>query len=139
LNSVTTANLENIEGIVKLDCEIIGNMSRRKHIEKIVGEGRCLIIKEEDEVQAFLLFDTNFFECSFISLIIVSKAARRKGYATALISSFENIAPTQKIFSSTNQSNTNMQKVFEFNGFVRSGYVENLDDGDPEIIYFKLI
>lgn len=60
MNSVTTANLENIEGIVKLDCEIIGNMSRRKHIEKIVGEGRCLIIKEEDEVQAFLLFDTNF-------------------------------------------------------------------------------
>ncbi|KMP98429.1 acetyltransferase [Bacillus cereus] len=32
-------------------------------------------------------------------------------------------SPTQKIFSSTN-------------GFVRSGIVENLDEGDPEIIFY---
>ncbi|MGE7924021.1 GNAT family N-acetyltransferase [Viridibacillus arvi] len=139
MNSVITAKVEDIEAIVKLDCEIIGNMSRRKQIEKIVGEGHCLIIKEKEAVQAFLLFDTSFFECSFISLIIVSKSARRKGYATALINYFESIAPTKKIFSSTNQSNINMQKVFESQGFVRSGFVENLDDGDPEIIYFKSI
>ncbi|MGE7919791.1 GNAT family N-acetyltransferase [Viridibacillus sp. NPDC093762] len=139
MSSVITAKLENIEEIIKLDCEIIGNTSRRKHIEKIVGEGHCLIIKEEEIVRAFLLFDTSFFECSFISLIIVSKLARRKGYATALINYFESIAPTQKIFSSTNQSNINMQKVFESQGFVRSGIIENLDDGDPEIIYFKSI
>ncbi|MFF3100133.1 GNAT family N-acetyltransferase [Viridibacillus arvi] len=139
MNSVKTAKVEDIEAIVKLDSEILGNMSRRKQIEKIVGEGNCLILKEEESVRAFLLFDTNFFECSFISLIIVSKLARRKGYATALINYFESTAPTKKIFSSTNQSNIKMQKVFESQGFVRSGFVENLDDGDPEIIYFKSI
>jgi len=30
-----------------------------------------------------------------------------------------------------------MQKVFEANGFVQSGIIENLDEGNPEIIYFK--
>jgi hypothetical protein len=30
-----------------------------------------------------------------------------------------------------------MQAVYESLGFVRSGFVENLDEGDPEIIYFK--
>jgi hypothetical protein len=30
-----------------------------------------------------------------------------------------------------------MQKVFEANGFVESGIVENLDEGDPEIIFYK--
>ncbi|MGE7624901.1 GNAT family N-acetyltransferase [Viridibacillus sp. NPDC096237] len=138
MNSVVTANLENVEAIIKLDCDILGNTSRTKYIEKAVAEKRCLILKEEETVQGFLLFDINFFECSFISLIIVSKAARRKGYATALITYFESISPTKKIFSSTNQSNTNMQKVFTSTGYVQSGFVENLDDGDPEIIYFKL-
>jgi hypothetical protein len=28
-----------------------------------------------------------------------------------------------------------MQKVFHANGFIQSGIVENLDEGDPEIIY----
>ncbi len=31
-----------------------------------------------------------------------------------------------------------MQKIFDFNGFIESGIVENLDEGDPEIIYFKV-
>ncbi|AFU15440.1 GCN5-related N-acetyltransferase [Bacillus thuringiensis MC28] len=45
-------------------------------------------------------------------------------------------SPTQKIFSSTNESNTNMQKVFKANGFMRSGIIENLDEDDPEIIFY---
>lgn len=30
-----------------------------------------------------------------------------------------------------------MQRMCEALGFVRSGYIENLDEGDPEIVYFK--
>jgi hypothetical protein len=30
-----------------------------------------------------------------------------------------------------------MQNLCEKLGFVRSGCIENLDEGDPEIIYFK--
>jgi hypothetical protein len=30
-----------------------------------------------------------------------------------------------------------LQAVCESLGFIRSGVVENLDEGDPEIIYFK--
>jgi hypothetical protein len=48
-----------------------------------------------------------------------------------------NISPTMKIFSSTNKSNRRMQEIFKANGFIQSGFIENLDEGDPEIIYFK--
>jgi hypothetical protein len=30
-----------------------------------------------------------------------------------------------------------MQALCERLGYVRSGYIENLDEDDPEIIYFK--
>ncbi len=70
--------------------------------------------------------------------MIVKPTERRKGIATSLLAYYVERASTQKVFSSTNQSNTTMQKVFATAGFIRSGYVENLDEDDPEIIYFKL-
>lgn len=47
------------------------------------------------------------------------------------------MAKTSKVFSSTNQSNKRMQQLFHNLGFVKSGVIDNLDEGDPEIIYMK--
>jgi ribosomal protein S18 acetylase RimI-like enzyme len=134
---VLKPKLEDVENIVAVDREVISNDIRRDYIKKAVEEDRCIVVKSENKIVGFLIFNTNFFDCSFISLIIVSPTARRKGYATSLMDYFVNISPTKKVFSSTNQSNKDMQKVFIANGFVQSGVVENLDEGDPEIIYFK--
>lgn len=131
------ASMEDWKSVLKIDNEVIGNTSRRDYIENAVNQGRCLIAKEGNAIAGFLIFDTHFFECSFISLIIVSPSKRRKGYASLLMEFMMSISPTKKVFSSTNQSNINMQKVFNANGFIQSGIVENLDEGDPEIIYFK--
>jgi ribosomal protein S18 acetylase RimI-like enzyme len=135
--SIGAAQLTDVEGIVQLDCEVIGNTSRRSFIENAIKQGRCIIVKENDSVVGFLIYDINFFECTFISLIIVSPAKRRRGYGSQLLDFMVRTSPTQKVFSSTNRSNHSMQKVFEANGFVESGIVENLDEGDPEIIYFR--
>ncbi|PGO33147.1 GNAT family N-acetyltransferase [Bacillus cereus] len=116
--------------------DVIGDDSRRDYIKYTIGEGRCIIVKEDNSISGFLTYDTNFFGCTFLSLIIVSPAKRRQGYASSLISYMLTHSPTQKIFSSTNKSNESMQTVFNANGFVRSGIVENLDEGDPEIIFY---
>lgn len=131
------SQLNELDEIVKIDIEVIGSDSRRKYIKKAIEEDRCITIKNEFTFVGFLIFDTHFFDCSFISLIIIKPNERRKGYATSLIEYFISISPTKKIFSSTNQSNKRMQEVFKSNGFKQSGFVENLDEGDTEIIYFK--
>ncbi|WP_391115905.1 GNAT family N-acetyltransferase [Psychrobacillus sp. L3] len=128
--------LINFDDIVSIDIEVIGNNSRSEYIKNAIKEERCLVVKNENKIVGFLIFDTHFFDCSFISLIIVKPLERRKGYATSLIKYFINISPTKKIYSSTNQSNKRMQEVFKANGFVQSGFIENLDVDDPEIIYF---
>lgn len=38
--------------------------------------------------------------------------------------------------ASTNRSNEPMRRLLERQGFVASGVVENLDQGDPERVYF---
>ena len=131
------SQLNDLDEIVNIDREVIGSNSRRKYIKKAIEEVRCVAIKNKFSFVGFLIFDTHFFDCSFISLIIVKPTERRKGYATSLIEFFISISPTKKIFSSTNQSNKRMQEVFKANGFIQSGFVKNLDEGDPEIIYFK--
>nr|WP_102265061.1 GNAT family N-acetyltransferase [Mesobacillus jeotgali] len=132
------AQLNNLEELVNIDEEVIAHNSRREYIKKAIEDERCIVAYNiKNQIVGFLLFDTHFFDCSFISLIIVRPTERRKGYATALIDYFINISPTRKIFSSTNKSNKSMQEVFKVNGFIESGFIENLDEGDPEIIYYR--
>ncbi|WLR57672.1 GNAT family N-acetyltransferase [Mesobacillus subterraneus] len=132
------AHLYNLEELVDIDEEVIGHNSRREYIKRAIEDERCIVAYDiKNQIVGFLLFDTHFFDCSFISLIIVRPTERRKGYATALIDYFIHISPTRKIFSSTNKSNKSMQEVFKVNGFIESGFIENLDEGDPEIIYYR--
>ena len=131
------AQLIDLEDILKIDEEVIGNNSRWEYIRKAIEEERCIVANDKNLIVGYLRYDTHFFNCSFISLIIVRPTERRKGYASSLIEYFITISPTVKIFSSTNKSNQRMQEVFKANGFKQSGFIDNLDEGDPEIIYFK--
>jgi ribosomal protein S18 acetylase RimI-like enzyme len=131
------AQPNNFDDIVKIDEEVIGSDSRREYIMKAVEKERCIVAIDQEHIVGFLIFNTDFFDCSFISLIIVRPTERRKGYASSLIEYFIKISPTKKIFSSTNKSNQRMQEVFKVNEFIQSGFIENLDEDDPEIIYFK--
>ncbi len=134
---VVPAKIHDSGALLQIDKSVIGNTSRKSTIEKAIREGRCLFASLDSTPVGFLIYNTEFFDCSFISLIIVHPSERRKGYARSLIEYFETISPTKKIFSSTNESNGRMAKVFSSLGYVVSGYVENLDEGDPEIFYFK--
>lgn len=76
------SKLSELEEIVKIDKEVIGNDSRRKFIKNAIEEERCIAIKNKSSFVGFLIFDIHFFDCSFISLIVIRPTERRKGYAT---------------------------------------------------------
>ncbi|ETI70799.1 GNAT family N-acetyltransferase [Neobacillus vireti] len=136
---IGTAELKDLAGILEIDKIVIGNDSRKGYLREAINGKKCLAAKTEFSVVGYLIFNTHFFDCSFISLVIVHPSKRKKGYAKLMIEHFETISPTPKIFSSTNQSNEIMQSLFDSIGYVKSGFVENLDEGDPEIIYFKKV
>lgn len=123
--------------LVEIDKEVIGSDSRKKDFKEAIESNRCLVAKRDSTIVGFLIYHTEFFDCSFIKLVMVHPLERNKGYAKTMMRYFEIISPTEKIFSSTNHSNIHMQNLFKSVGYVKSGFVENLDVGDPEIIYFK--
>ncbi len=134
---ITLAEPIDLIEIVEIDQEVIGSDNRKNDLQEAIEDKRCLVAKRDSSIVGFLIYHTKFFDCSFISLVIVHPLERKKGFAKSMMKYFEKISPTQKVFSSTNQSNEHMQKLFVSSGYVKSGYVENLDEGDPEIIYFK--
>jgi ribosomal protein S18 acetylase RimI-like enzyme len=84
-------------------------------------------------------FHTQFFGHLFIELLLVDERHRRRGVARALIEACATAAPTDRLFTSTNTSNLAAQALFLGAGFQPSGSIENLDEGDPEIVYCKLL
>ncbi|MEK3747261.1 GNAT family N-acetyltransferase [Paenibacillus sp. FSL E2-8871] len=136
---VTKATISDLSILSKIDSMVIGSEIRKPKIEQYILNEQCVVASINSEYVGFACYDTTFFECCFIQLVIVNPNFRRLGIAGALIRYIEEHSPTPKLFTSTNESNTIMQQVCLSLGFVRSGIIENLDDGDPEWVYFKQV
>ncbi|SCY05566.1 MULTISPECIES: GNAT family N-acetyltransferase [unclassified Lysinibacillus] len=137
MSHIKEARMEHLQALCTIDQKVIGDASRTEEIQQAIEEKRCLLYQSTDNIAGFLLFTNDFFGYSFISLVIVKPSDRRKGVASALMKAYMQMAKTSKVFSSTNQSNKRMQQLFHNLGFVKSGVIDNLDEGDPEIIYMK--
>jgi GNAT superfamily N-acetyltransferase len=112
---------------------------RIESIENSVQEKNCWIICKEEKINGYAILKLDFFGHHFIDLIYVAQEYRRKGYAQQLIQHIEKNCTTGKIFTSTNQSNQFMQCLLTKLGYTRSGFLEGLDENDPEVFYMKCL
>jgi len=134
---VVRAIPDDLEGMARIDAGILGSSGRRALLEEAIRGGACAVARLEGAVVGFALFDRSFFGEAYLPLLIVAADHRRQGVGTALVRHVESLIPGRKLFTSTNRSNLAMQRFCRSLGFVRSGIVDNLDEGDPEIIYFR--
>ncbi|MFV0677879.1 GNAT family N-acetyltransferase [Variovorax sp. tm] len=124
-----------------LECDPYAQSSRERaqSVAASVAQRHCLIAIDGVRVLGYLVLKHDFFEQGFISLVVVSPTNRRNGVGLQLFLAAEAACTTPKLFTSTNLSNLASQKLIMKAGFRRSGIVENLDEGDPELIYVKFL
>jgi ribosomal protein S18 acetylase RimI-like enzyme len=134
---IERASKPDFEHICELDETLLGSGRRRRQIAEAFGRGEVAVARVDGVVRGYVIADASFFEQGFVKLVVVHPEFRRRGLATALMRAAELDCETEKLFTSTNQSNVAMQRLCERIGFVKSGYVENLDEDDPEIFYMK--
>jgi GNAT superfamily N-acetyltransferase len=89
-------------------------------------------------VVAFGVMRPIFFLEPFVELIVVDQANRRSGIGRALLAYLDSQHDRPKLWISTNRSNTPMQRLLASEGFTYAGEVEGLDEGDPELFYYRL-
>jgi len=104
-----------------------------EHIES----SNCYVAVVDETIVAYAFLNYTFFYNGWIGMLFVNQGLRRQGIGSALVRYLMNECRTPKLFTSTNQSNIAMQGLLAALGFERSGTIENLDDGDQELVYFK--
>lgn len=135
--TIDTATLHDLEAICALDAIVLGQTARRHFLIQAISAGQNLVAKTVGTVAGFAVMEQSFFGQSFISLVIVHPRYRRNGIGAALMLHCEAICHSEKLFTSANLSNKGMHQLCKKLGYQRSGWIENMDEGDPEIIYFK--
>lgn len=133
------ADVITIDAAHHVDAAMHYSTGRIQYLTEAVKKRECYIARESWNILGFVTLTQNFFGNYFIELLIVHPEKRHNGVATALMRHVEKIVPEDKLFTSTNESNAPMQALCEKLGYVKSGWIENLDEGDPEIIYFKQV
>jgi ribosomal protein S18 acetylase RimI-like enzyme len=113
--------------------------SRRLELPRMVQQKSCLLAIANGRPLGFAVLEYGFFGHGFIPLVCVASEHQGKGVGLRLLFELERQCSTTKLFTSTNVSNERAQRLFAHAGFIRSGTIENLDEGDPEFVYFKAV
>ena len=132
-------SINDFNSILDLDESVYGLRTRGKFIAESILKNECFTASINGQIIGFAILNYTFYENGFIGLLIVDNSYRRMKVGKKLMEYVECKCSTEKLFTSTNQSNIPMQSLLASCGYVRSGYIDNLDEGDPELVYFKRI
>ncbi|HEY5426689.1 MAG TPA: GNAT family N-acetyltransferase [Candidatus Tumulicola sp.] len=108
-------------------------------IRHALGSKECLIAEIDAAIAGYVVWDRDFYARPFLWMLGVEPAHRHQGVASALIAHVETLNAGHTLYTSTNESNAAMQRVLAERGFSPSGRLENLDPGDPEIFFSKVV
>src|SRR4051794_3365008 len=127
-----------LDGVAECDPVARTDRQRMAFLTARVLADECWVYETEHRVLGFATLEYTFYENGFVSLLCVQEAARRRGIGSALMKHMRGICSTPKLFTSTNQSNGPMQSLLAICGFEPSGVIYNLDDDDPELVFWQL-
>ena len=105
----------------------------RSHLER----HHLLVAVDADEVVGVLAYRTDWFQCTFVSLVAVRPDRRKRGVARALYRTVEGMSPSPRLFSSTEETNAVSIRMHSALGFVPSGQIDNLPQGYRELLFYK--
>ncbi len=125
------------DAIIAFDHVAASDPARVQFIHNQIKSGACYIAVIDANVVAYAVLNYKFYDNGWIEMLYVHPRFRRQGIGSVLIHHLINECRTPKLFTSTNQSNVPMQRLLATLEFDRSGFIENLDEGDPEWVYFK--
>ncbi|MGN7733911.1 GNAT family N-acetyltransferase [Hyphomicrobiales bacterium] len=120
-----------------IDTVAAGDPTRCADIAGWLENGCCHLVQIDDEVAAYGVLTRHFFGHAFIEMLMVGSSWRRRGLGAALTAHFQTMCAGSKLFTSTNMSNRVMQDLLIRAGFRPSGYIDNLDENDPEIVFYS--
>lgn len=128
-----------IAGILRTDHRAAsGGQGRDDFLRRCLDLGECLVCLDRGAVAGFAVVKpARFYGRDFIELLMVDPAHRRRGIGRDLLRAAHAAAGTEQVFTSTNTSNQPMRSLLQAEGWSFSGQLDGLDEGDPELVFYK--
>jgi len=123
----------------ELAAQVIGEARAGAFIKSHMERHHLIVAESAPDVVGFLAYRTDWFQCTFVSLVVVREDFRRKGIAREFFKSVEAISPTPRLFSSTEETNAASIRMHTALGFVPSGHLDNLPQGSRELFFYRRI
>ncbi|MDQ2705974.1 MAG: GNAT family N-acetyltransferase [Pseudomonadota bacterium] len=137
--AIRPAGADDLAALVDVDSFAQANAGRRDEIAHWVESGACFIAERDGEIVGYCVLTRNFFHSFFVELLMVHEPERGEGIGTEMLAYLvELVPPGEKLWTSTNASNAPMRRLVERLGFIESGRIDNLDEGDPELVFVRL-
>ena len=122
---------------IALAREIFDPARAEPFIRSHLREHRLVVADAGSEIVGFLGWRTDWFDCSFVELVVVAEEYRRRGIARECFLAVEALTRSPRIFSSTEETNAAGIRMHAGLGFQPSGHVENLPQGHRELLFYK--
>jgi len=136
---VRLAGTRDRRAFVEVDPGVANDLARREIVDSAIAARMCWIAERIKRPVGYGILSRKFFSRDFIELLYVAEEERRKGVGVAILKSIESTVTSDRIFTSTNSSNAPMRALLELSGYQPSGTIENLDPGDPELVFVKFL
>jgi GNAT superfamily N-acetyltransferase len=126
-------------GCTELAAKVIGVDRAGPFIRSHLERHQLIVAERGGEVVGLLAYRTDWFQCTFVSLVVVHEDYRRKGIAREFFKSVEAVSLSPRIFSSSEETNTGSIRMHTALGFTPSGHIDNLPQGVRELLFYKRV
>ena len=78
-----------------------------------------------------------FLDYDTLQMLMVEERYRGQRIGEMLLRHLQGLSLTDRFFATTNLSNYPMQRMLRRLGYIGCGFIDELDPGDPEIVFVK--
>jgi GNAT superfamily N-acetyltransferase len=128
---------DDVATVMTLAADVLGAQRAGPFVRSHLDRHHVLVAVEDGAVRGTIAYRTDWFQCTFVSLVAVSKDHRQRGVARALFRAVEGMSPSPRLFSSTEETNGVSIRMHTALGFTPSGHIDNLPQGYRELLFFK--
>jgi len=132
---IRAAVCTDLPALIALDSVAADDPRRAVQIGQWLADGHMHVAELDGTLAGYRVQHRHFFGEAFIEMLMVAAPLRGHGVGSALLLHATSCSAGARLFTSTNQSNANMQGLLAAAGFQQCGIVHGLDEGDPELIY----
>lgn len=134
---IRTGTPDDASALKSLDTVVPIDPARADFIDQWLREDTVIVAELDGRLVGHGVFNQGFFHLGQVEMLMFHPDYRGKRIGEQLLNALEQAYDTDKLFVTTNLSNQRMQRLLHRKGYAACGHIDELDPGDPELVFVK--